>query len=146
MKYLKKFSESILGDARASVDAAMANIGRGASGDRKFCGSCGTRLEMDSAFCGECGEKQDAKFAIEGTLEKEFAGSEYSRSKTPSLVLRSEAKALDGTKVVLSGFDWMAISGKIGKKVRIEGTTEDGKAPSFKNPIVVARPEDIKKA
>ena len=146
MKYLKKFSESILGDARASVDAARADIDRALSGDRKFCGNCGTRLEPQSAFCGECGEKQDASFSIEGTLEKEFAGSEYSRSKTPSLALRSEAKALDGTKVVLSGFDWMAVSGKIGTKVRIEGTTADGKAPSFKNPIVVARPEDIKKA
>ena len=145
MKYLKSFKESILSDVRSSVDSAMnAN-----SVSSKFCHNCGTKLEMASAFCGECGEKQDGEeksnsFTIEGTLEKEFAGNEYSRSKTPGLVLRSDNKTLDGTKVSLKGFDWMSISKKIGVPVKITGTTENGEAPKFNNPIVVASANDIK--
>ena len=145
MKYLKSFKESILNDVRSSVDSAM-NIN---SGSNKFCHNCGTKLEMVNAFCGECGEKQDGaersnSFTIEGTLEKEFAGNEYSRSKTPGLVLRSENKTLDGTKVSLKGFDWMSISKKIGVPVTITGTTENGEAPKFNNPIVVTSAADIK--
>ena len=103
---LKSFKESILSDVRSSVDSAL-NVNSVSS---KFCHNCGTKLEMTSTFCGECGEKQDGEeksnsFTIEGTLEKEFAGNEYSRSKTPGLVLRSDNKTLDGTKVSLKGFD-----------------------------------------
>jgi len=145
MKYLKSFKESILSDVRSSVDSAR-NVNSVSS---KFCHNCGTKLEMTSTFCGECGEKQDGEeksnsFTIEGTLEKEFAGNEYSRSKTPGLVLRSDNKTLDGTKVSLKGFDWMSISKKIGVPVTITGTTENGEAPKFNNPIVVARANDIK--
>lgn len=145
MKYLKSFKESILSDVRSSVDSAL-NVNSVSS---KFCHNCGTKLEMTSTFCGECGEKQDGEeksnsFTIEGTLEKEFAGNEYSRSKTPGLVLRSDNKTLDGTKVSLKGFDWMSISKKIGVPVTITGTTENGEAPKFNNPIVVASANDIK--
>lgn len=150
MKYLKKFNESILNDVRSSVDSARANIKSSLSGAQKFCGNCGTKLEMASVFCGECGEKQDEQdqtdsFTIEGTLEKEFAGNEYSKSKTPILVLRSNNKTLDGTKVSLSGFDWMSISKNIGVLVKITGTTANGKAPNFNNPIIVSNADDIKK-
>jgi len=145
MKYLKSFKESILSDVRSSVDSAL-NVNSVSS---KFCHNCGTKLEMTSTFCGECGEKQDGEeksnsFTIKGTLEKEFAGNEYSRSKTPGLVLRSDNKTLDGTKVSLKGFDWMSISKKIGVAVTITGTTENGEAPKFNNPIVVASANDIK--
>jgi hypothetical protein len=104
---------------------------------------------MANIFCGECGEKQDVEeksnsFTIKGTLEKEFAGDEYSKSKTPVLVLRSENKTVDGTKVSLKGFDWMSISKKIGVPVTITGTTENGEAPKFNNPIVVTNANDIK--
>ena len=147
MKYLKKFNESILSDVRSSVDSARANIKSSLSGAHKFCGNCGTKLEMASVFCGDCGEKQEQtdSFTIEGTLEKEFAGNEYSKSKTPTLVLRSNNKTLDGTKVSLSGFDWMSISKNIGVLVKITGTTANGKAPNFKNPIIVSNANHIKK-
>jgi len=145
MKYLKSFKESILNDVRSSVDSAR-NIN---SSSNKFCHNCGTKLEMANIFCGECGEKQDVEeksnsFTIKGTLEKEFAGDEYSKSKTPVLVLRSENKTVDGTKVSLKGFDWMSISKKIGVPVTITGTTENGEAPKFNNPIVVTNANDIK--
>ena len=145
MKYLKSFKESILNNVRSSVDSAM-NIN---SSSNKFCHNCGTKLEMANIFCGECGEKQDVEeksnsFTIKGTLEKEFAGDEYSKSKTPVLVLRSENKTVDGTKVSLKGFDWMSISKKIGVPVTITGTTENGEAPKFNNPIVVTNANDIK--
>jgi hypothetical protein len=149
MKYLKSFKESILNDVRSSVNSTRADIKSSLSGAHKFCHNCGTKLEMTSTFCGECGEKQDGEeksnsFTIEGTLEKEFAGKEYSRSKTPVLVLRSDNKTLNGTKVSLKGFDWMSISKKIGVPVKITGTTENGEAPKFNNPIVVASANDIK--
>ena len=149
MKYLKKFNESILSDVRSNVDSARVDIKSSLSGAHKFCGNCGTKLEMASVFCDECGEKQDEEqtdsFTIEGTLEKELAGNEYSRSKTPTLVLRSNNKTLDGTKVSLSGFDWMSISKNIGVLVKITGTTVNGEAPNFNNPIIVSNADHIKK-
>jgi len=151
MKYLKSFKESILSDVRSANDKTMAGIksSLNSTAAHKFCHNCGTKLEMKDSFCLECGEKLDGEdklnsFTIEGTLEKEFTGNEYSRSKTPGLVLRSDNKTLDGTKVFLKGFDWMSISKKIGVPVTITGTTENGEAPKFNNPIVVSNAADIK--
>jgi hypothetical protein len=127
MKHIKTFNESILGDVRRSTNSAMSS---------KYCHNCGERLESSSAFCSECGENQNDgeesnDFEIKGRLEK--TGS--SMSKTPSYVLRSMNKTIDGTSVLSGKINTWELSKWEGKEVTISGSTENGQSPKFNNPI-----------
>jgi len=129
MKHLKRFNEGILDDVRKSTNNAMSN---------KYCHNCGERLESSSAFCSECGENQNDEqvsndFEIKGRLEK--TGS--SMSKTPSYVLRSMNKTIDGTSVLSGKINTWELSKWEGKEVTISGSTKDRQSPKFNNPIYI---------
>jgi len=165
MKYLKRFNESLLNDIRSKTDKSLSDIHNklGISKDHKFCSQCGTKLDRNKKFCSQCGIEQDGhqsanKFTIEGELYLVYTGGNGSYAKTPSLQFSSTNKTLHGTKIELSKFDWMDLSKKLGIKpyyqdkekssgvnVSITGTTENGKLPTFKNPIIVDTIEDINK-
>jgi len=172
MRYLKTFNESILDDVRKETDKSRVDTKRlfskisnklGVStGDHKFCSECGTKLGKNDSFCGECGTEQESdksveKFTIEGEISLVYTGSNGSYAKTPFINFSSPNKTLDGTKIELSKSNWMELSKKLGIKpyyqdkekskgvnVSITGTTKNGKAPTFENPIIV-NIEDIKK-
>jgi hypothetical protein len=166
MKYLKTFNESLHDDIQARIhqrlDKVNSNLKRVNSNtsDSKFCYECGTKLDKNDIFCGECGMDQNpspSQFTIDGNLSLIYTGYNGSYAKTPSLVFSSPNKTLDGTRIELKD-DWMELSKKLGIKpyyqdkersngvnVSVTGTTKNGKAPTFQNPIIVDRLEDIKK-
>ena len=147
MKYLKRFNESSVGKD-------------------KFCHECGEKLERTAAFCGECGEKQHSDnstnnsgdFTIEGEIHLFYTGSGNDYAKTPIIRLSSPNKTLDSTQIKLENFNWMDLSNKLkltsyyqgkskpkGVEVRITGTTPNGQKPSFENPLIVDKVENIEK-
>ena len=141
MKYIKKFSESLLDDVRKKTDNVVSDIHNklGKSSD-KYCTQCGKKNEMSVSFCRECGEKFDVssndtntnkKFTIEGKLVE--SDNPYG-AKTPPLQISSMAKYIDGTKVIYGGGK-IDIFDLINKQVTITGTTKDGEEPCFNNPI-----------
>ena len=161
MKYLKTFNES-LDDIRKETDKSLSKIQK-QSGEHKFCSECGTKLDKNDSFCGECGTEQESdksveKFTIKGELSLVYTGSNGTYAKTPFINFSSPNKTLDGTEIELSKSNWMELSKKLGIKpyykdkekpegvnVSITGTTKNGKAPTFENPIIVNSIEDIKK-
>ena len=121
MKYLKKFNESL-------------NV--------KFCGECGTKLNISDVFCGECGTKQDElskSFTISGKIEASYPNGQ----KTPNFIISSMNKTISGTNII---FDKSINKYDIptDKEVQITGTTQNGLPPKFDNPIIVSSIQDIK--
>lgn len=148
MKHLKTFNESILDDVRKENDKSLSDIQKKigvSTGDHKFCPECGIKLDKNDSFCGDCGTEQESDksiqtFTINGKIEANYPNNQ----KTPSFTLSSINKTLSGTSIQLdrsiNKFDI-----PIGKEVSIKGTTKNGKAPTFQNPIIVNSIEDIKK-
>ena len=105
--------------------------------DSKYCHNCGEKLEYNSAFCSECGENQydeeSKEYNIKGRLEK--TGSPM--SKTPSYVVRSMNKTIDGTPVISGKINTWELSKWEGKEVTIFGNTKDEQPPKFNNPIYI---------
>jgi len=129
MKYIKKFNEGILDNVRKSTNNSMSN---------KYCHNCGERLELSSAFCSKCGKNQNDEqesndFKIKGKLEK--TGSPM--SKTPSYILRSMNKTIDGTLVMSGKINTWELSKWEDKEITISGSTKDGQSPKFNNPIYI---------
>jgi len=118
MKYLKRFNES-----------------------QNFCGECGKRTNPSDLFCAECGSKTEnaSTFTIKGRIEKSFPNGQ----KTPDLTLSSLNKTLSGTPIILNR-NINIYDLPFDKEVSITGTTKNGESPSWKNPIIVDKIEDIK--
>ena len=136
MKHIKLFEEfinemspALLDDVRKSTNNSMSY---------KYCHNCGERLELSSTFCSNCGENQNDEqdsndFKIKGKLEKK--GS--SMSKTPSYILRSMNKTIDGTLVMSGKIKTWELSKWENKEVTISGSTKDNQSPKFNNPIYI---------